>query len=78
MSDKCDSDGNDKCLNTDVTINNLKIEIATKKEFFLNSFFPQNWQSFSDAVANSISLFFSVRGGGDFAKIKLQNCNYKL
>lgn len=40
VSDKCDSDGNDKCLNTDVTINNLKIEIATKKEFFLSSFFP--------------------------------------
>lgn len=60
-------------MNTDNLINNLKLETATKKEFFLSSFFPQNQQPFSDAVANSIPLLLSVRGGGGFAKIKLEN-----
>lgn len=60
-------------MSTNNPINNLKIETATKKEFLLSSFFSQNQQPFSDAVVNSISLLPSIRGGGGFAKIKLEN-----
>lgn len=60
-------------MNTDNPINNLKQETATKKEFFLSSFFPQNQRPFSDAVALAIPLLLIGKGGGGFAKIKLEN-----